>query len=61
MTKEQIKRLRESFGYTMDEFAFALGYRHKQRASNISRWESGAANPPPPAFVLMKQMASKKQ
>jgi DNA-binding transcriptional regulator YiaG len=57
MTPTQIKKLRESLGHSQDEFAYALGYRHKQKASNISRWETGIATPPPPAILLMKQLA----
>lgn len=61
MTKHQIKKLRLSMGMTLDEFAYQLGYRNPQRASNVSRWERGITKPSAAALVLLKQLFSNTQ
>jgi DNA-binding transcriptional regulator YiaG len=61
MKPAQIKKLRKSLNMTLDEFAYQLGYRNPQRASNISRWENGRTKPSAAALALLNSMASKKQ
>ena len=45
MTKEEIRNCRQALGLTMDEFAAKLGFKNKDRRTNISRYESGRIKP----------------
>jgi DNA-binding transcriptional regulator YiaG len=48
-------------GLTLEEFAYQLGYRNPQRASNVSRWENGHTKPSAAALVLLRNMTQQTQ
>ena len=56
---EHMRRVREEFGHTRDEFAEWLGMKGKDRARNVRRWEGG--DYAIPSWVIQKLLFKSRQ
>jgi len=56
MTADEIKRLRESFGMTQEDFAHEIGVTF----ATVNRWENHKAVPSRLAVKMLEQLKSKE-